>query len=51
MPESGWPEPKKRVRASNCITGCVNMMKMSTSIAVVSPSVKAKPFTVESARM
>ena len=50
MPESGCPEPKNLVRASSCITGWVNRMKMRMSIAVVSPRVKANPFTVASAR-
>ena len=51
MPESGCPDPKNFVRASSCITGWVNRMKIRTSITVVSPSVNAKPFTVASARM
>src|SRR5690606_10294825 len=26
-PDSGWPPPKKRVRTSSCITGCVKTTK------------------------
>ena len=44
-PDSRCPPPKNLVRASSVISGLVNMKTISTSISVVSPRVKAKPFT------